>query len=162
MRNLLILLCLISSISLSCENRKSDITEPLELKCEYSDFPQGIGNINPRLSWILSSDKRNQKQNAYRILVASSKEILDKNIGDLWDSGKVISDESVHILYKGRELHSGMRCWWKVCVWDQKNRKSDWSKTAAWEMGLLKPEDWKAEWITCESSSGPLDRKSVV
>lgn len=92
MRNLLILICFISSISLSCETRKSDITEPLELKCEYSDFPPGIGNINPRLSWILSSDKRNQKQSAYRILVASSKEILDKNIGDLLDSRKVISD----------------------------------------------------------------------
>lgn len=154
----MIFICFVFSISLSCETRKSDI-EPLELKCEYSDFPVGIGNISPRLSWILNSDKRNQKQSAYRILVASGKEILDKDIGDLWDSRKVISDESVHIVYKGRELHSGMRCWWKVCAWDQDNKKSGWSKTAAWEMGLLSPEDWKAEWITFQGSSGPLFRK---
>ncbi|HAM10098.1 MAG: hypothetical protein A2X05_04880 [Bacteroidetes bacterium GWE2_41_25] len=83
-------------MSLSCETRKGDMTEPLELKCEYSAFPLAVETINPRLSWILVSDRHNQKQSAYRIIVAASKEILDKNIGDLWDSQKVLSDESVH------------------------------------------------------------------
>ena len=142
---------------------RSGRIEPFELKCEYINNPLGIENINPKLSWILRSDIRNQKQSAYRILVASSEENLKRNIGDLWDSHKVISDESIYIVYKGKTLSSGMRCWWKVRVWDKDKKKSGWSESASWEMGLLKPEDWKAKWITYDTvkaTAQPLFRKS--
>jgi alpha-L-rhamnosidase len=156
---LLICAALVSFIGLSCGHTKIEGIHPLELKCEYSDYPLGIENKNPKLSWILNSDIRNQKQSAYRILVAGSLENLKRNFGDLWDSHKVISDESVHILYNGKPLGSGMHCWWKVQVWDKDNKKSDWSEPASWEMGLLKPQDWKAEWIGYECQSAPLFRK---
>jgi len=133
--------------------------KPSELKCEFRDNPLGIENANPELSWILYSEKRGQMQNAYRILVASSEENLKRNIGDLWDSHKVISGQSVHILYKGRKLSSGLHCFWKVRVWDKEDKKSDWSEQASWEMGLLNPEDWKAKWITYKCRSAPLFRK---
>jgi len=55
------------------------------LRCEYMTNPQGIDQMNPRLSWMLESDQRGQKQDAYRILVAGSAENLAKDIGDLWE-----------------------------------------------------------------------------
>jgi alpha-L-rhamnosidase len=157
--NLLICITIVSLSGISCGHRQGEGIELMELKCEYSNNPLGIENNNPKLSWILHSDIRNQKQSAYRIMVASSEENLQRNIGDLWDSHRVFSDESVHIVYKGKALISGLHCWWKVRVWDKDKKKSDWSESSSWEMGLLKPEDWKAKWISYECQSAPLFRK---
>jgi len=58
----------------------------------------------PRLSWVgeaTDPDDRGQRQTVYRILVASSRENLDKDIGDLWDTGEVGSGETIHIPYGG-------------------------------------------------------------
>ena len=120
------------------------------LRCEYAENPLGIGVATPRLSWVLESRQRDQRQTAYRILVASSEARLDAEEGDLWDSDKVISDRSTQIAYIGKPLASRQRCWWKVCAWDQEGRPSAWSAPALWEMGLLKPEDWQATWIGLE------------
>ena len=64
------------------------------LHCEAMNDPLGIDVVRPRLSWALESNQRGQKQTAYHLLVASSLEKLDKNIGDLWDSGKITSEQS--------------------------------------------------------------------
>ncbi len=72
-----------------------------DLRCEYCINPLGLDTPKPRLSWILSSSRRAQRQTAYRILVASSFEAVAANRGDLWDSGKVASDQSVQIDYEG-------------------------------------------------------------
>ena len=150
---------IIAFFALSCIQRQISDIEPSDLKCDYSVHPLAVENHNPGLSWILNSDKRNQKQTAYQILVASSEEILSRNIGDLWDSEKVESDESIHIMYNGKPLSSGLRCWWKVRVWDKGNKKSEWSKPGYWEMGLIDPDDWKAHWISYDCRTAPLFRK---
>jgi len=67
--------------------------------------------------------------------------------GDLWDSGKVGSDDSVLVPYKGQPLESGMSAFWRVQVWDQAGAASPWSETAHWSMGLLHADDWKGKWI---------------
>ncbi len=132
-----------------------------QLTCEYLTDPLGIDETKPRLSWQLESGQRGQKQTAYRLLVASSPERLDKNTGDLWDSEKVKTDQSVHIEYNGRPLESGMACYWKVRAWDKDGKASAWSEPASWSMGLLKPEDWKARWIgTPEPATAPYFRRS--
>jgi len=118
------------------------------LSCEYLKDPLGIDMVNPRLSWQLNSDERGQKQTAFHLIVASSEELLKKNQGDLWNTGKVESDQSVHVEYNGKPLESGMTCYWKVRVWDIKDKASNWSEPAEWSMGLLKSEDWNAKWIT--------------
>jgi alpha-L-rhamnosidase len=125
----------------------------VSLHCEYLENPSGIDVPKPRLSWIIETgnmDKqlRGIKQHAYQVVVASSDELLKKGKGDLWDSGKVKSDQSIHVEYEGKPLESGLRCYWKVRIWDQDSKASDWSKPALWTMGLLKPEDWSAKWIT--------------
>lgn len=128
--------------------------EPAGLRCEFRVNPLGVDAPRPRLSWRLVSSERDQRQMAYRTLVASSLEALTSNQGDLWDSGIVRSGESLHIPYGGRPLRSGQRVWWKVRVWDAQNRPSAWSTPAFWEMGLLKPEDWQARWI-CHPAALP-------
>lgn len=123
---------------------------PESLRTEYLVDPLGIDAPKPRMSWVLTAaddQDRSLRQTAYRVLVASSPEFLAQDQGDLWDSGKVVSDETVGIEYAGKNLNSWDRCYWKVKVWDGDAMPSDWSKTALWTMGLLKPEDWKAKWI---------------
>ena len=36
---------------------------------------------------------------------------------------------------------------WQVRVWDNNGKTSRWSTPATFQMGLLSPADWKAEWI---------------
>jgi alpha-L-rhamnosidase len=123
---------------------------PMDLRCEYLKRPLGIDVSQPELSWRLesaTSSSRGQSQTAYQVLIATSETALRHDQGDLWDSGKVLSDQSLHIAYAGRPLVSQQVCWWKVRVWDQAGQPSPWSQPARWSMGLLKPEDWKAKWI---------------
>lgn len=118
-----------------------------KLRCEYRVNPLGIDVLKPRLSWIVESSERGQFQSAYQIIVSSTRLHLENDIGDLWDSGRVQSDETIQITYAGRKLSSRMECWWKVRVWDKYGRPSEWSEPAYWTMGLLEPNDWKARWI---------------
>ena len=87
------------------------------------------------------------KQTAYQILVASSAAKLKSDEGDLWDSEKVSSDESVLVSYAGKPLASRAECFWKVRVWDAAGKVSAWSKPASWTMGILNPDEWHAQWI---------------
>ena len=117
------------------------------LRCEYRVNPLGMDVSQPRLSWILESGRRGEKQTAYQVEVADSEAALRADRGDLWDSGKVPGDQSAHVVYGGKGLRSGQRAWWRVRVWDKEGRASAWSAPNWWEMGLLTQSDWKAQWI---------------
>ena len=117
------------------------------LRCEQLVNPQGIDVAQPRLSWTLQSRQRGVKQTAYQILVATSEAGLKSGRPDLWDSGKVSSDESVLIPYGGRSLTTRTPCFWKVRVWDGGGKPGDWSPPAQWTMGLLAASDWQGNWI---------------
>jgi len=136
---------------------------PTNLRCEYMLNPLGIDVFFPRFSWELNHSERGQFQTAYQVLVASSRENLDTNNGDRWDSHKVVSDQSVNVVYKGSSLESGKAYYWKVCFWDKDNKKSSWSDVNTFEMGLLRPEDWKGKWIGSEDGHiSPLLRKKLM
>ena len=135
------------------ENRH-DTLSPKYLRCENLVDPLGIDSINPRLSWYSESVQKAQKQSAYRILVASTLEKLNSNDGDLWDSKKISSDQSINIIYNGEILSSGMQCFWKVKVWDGIGNESEWSKSARWSIGLLNKTDWDAVWIGLDKAVG--------
>lgn len=130
---------------------------PIGLRCEYRLHPLGIDSPNPRLSWVLegSEPNRSRTQSAYRILVASSRAILAKNKGDLWDTGKVHSDEQNQIAYRGIRLRSSQTCHWKVKVWEGAS-ESPWSEPARWEMGLLTPQEWLGQWLN-DGKPMPMD-----
>ncbi len=118
-----------------------------QLRTEYLVNPVGIDETSPRLSWQLSSPLNAEKQTAYRVLVASSLDALRQDRGDLWDSGKILSDQTLHVVYDGQNLTSRMEVWWKVMVWDKEGKPSAWSEPAQWSMGLLQERDWQAQWI---------------
>src|ERR1035437_310177 len=120
---------------------------PDRLRCEYLDNPLGIDTPQPRLSWVLESTQRAEKQTAYQILAASSEALLKSDTGDLWDTGKVASDQTLHIVYASKPLASSQRSYWKVRVWDKDGKASAYSQLASWDMGLLTPEDWQGQWI---------------
>lgn len=116
------------------------------LRCEYLEAPLGIDVRTPRLSWELSADERGIRQDSYRILVASSVDLLNQNRGDVWDSGVVKSDQSSQVEYAGPALRSKTLYFWKVVVATSDGAKAE-SKPASWSMGLLEVADWQADWI---------------
>jgi alpha-L-rhamnosidase len=120
---------------------------PVDLRVEYKVNPLGIDAATPRLTWRLEATANGARQTAYHILVASSAELLAKDQGDLWDSGRVDSSNTALIPYAGKPLTSRMHCHWKVCVWDGNGVDSGWSAPAHWSMGLLSASDWSAQWI---------------
>ncbi|HEX4341768.1 MAG TPA: alpha-L-rhamnosidase N-terminal domain-containing protein, partial [Verrucomicrobiae bacterium] len=129
---------------------------PADLRCEYLTNPLGIDLANPQLYWTLQSDERAQHQSAYQILVASSEKNLAADTGDLWDSGKVSSDETIHVRYAGKELRSSQQIFWKLKVWDKNDVASAWSTPATWTMGVLDATDWKAKWICAPANTEAL------
>lgn len=121
-----------------------------DLRCEYLVNPLGIDARAPRLSWQLQAvdpKTRSLVQSAYQIVVAPSETQLRDGNGATWDSGRVASDQSLHIPYAGKPLASHDVCWWKVRVWDGDGNASGWSKPATWTMGMLDPKDWTGRWI---------------
>lgn len=122
--------------------------EVTNLRTEYKTNPLGLDLKAPRFSWELLAADRNVSQTAYHILVSDNLSLLDKNIGNVWDSKLVQSDASIQVAYKGQPLQSAKTYYWKVKVSDNKKRTSSWSKSGMWQMGLLKAGDWmNAKWI---------------
>ncbi|WP_157493704.1 alpha-L-rhamnosidase [Draconibacterium sediminis] len=142
---LLILALIVFQACEKVNTNSSDIT-PLNLRTEYKVNPV-LDILNPRLSWELESEERGQVQTAYEILVASSPELLSAEKADLWKSGKVESNASNQIEYRGKSLNSKIHCFWKVRSWDKNGNPGVWSETASWEMGLLSKDEWQAKWI---------------
>ena len=150
------------------------------LRCEYRENPLGIDSSVPRLAWVIneanseiSNSKfkiqnpkldipRGQKQTAYQVLVASSEALLKQDQGDLWDSKKVASDQSIQVEYAGKPLASRTYCHWKVRVWLSDRKASAWSTPAFWSMGLLKPGDWQAKWVKAGGDTSPWLRKEFT
>lgn len=121
------------------------MTEPVrvyDLQCEYLVDPLGIDVRQPRLNWKLAAARRAVNQSAYQVQAAAELD-WDK---PLWDTSKVAS-ASMQVVYAGPALAARRRYDWRVRVWDETGAASAWSPTAWWEMGLLTPEDWHAQWI---------------
>ncbi len=140
----ILVLCLTFTPSIIAQ---SGVITTGNLRCEYQVYPLGIDVEKPRLSWVLESDLRDQNQTAYRIQVSGIDENIQQNQVVFWDSGKIKSSRSVHIVYQGKPLRSGRRYYWKVQVWDKDDKPSNWSESAWWEMALLRESDWVGKWI---------------
>jgi alpha-L-rhamnosidase len=154
--NLILILTIVAPVT-SAATGQGEL-RPVDLRCEYRTNPLGIDVPSPRLSWKLeaiSPAARGLSQSAYRLLAASSQTLLERNTGDLWDSGKVTGDTSIQIAYQGKKLASGQMVWWKVQIWDNGLKASKWSETAYWSMGLLTASDWKGKWIGFDGGEAP-------
>ncbi|MEZ4773435.1 MAG: family 78 glycoside hydrolase catalytic domain [Bacteroidia bacterium] len=117
------------------------------LKCEYQENPLCIGAENPRFSWMLPALGQNIVQSSFQIRISTSESDLKKGRNLIWDSGKILSDQSVNVAYAGQTpLNSATRYFWQVRVWINEGKPIPWSETAWFETGL-KPSDWTAMWI---------------
>lgn len=104
-----------------------------------------ITKNTPRFSWQIPPAANYQFQKAFQIQVASSAtKITD---ADLWDSLKQLSSTNAWVKYQGTPLSSRQKVHWRVRIWNEDNRVSDWSEPATIELGLLSNQDWQSQWI---------------
>lgn len=158
----IILISLLSGKMFSCYGSPRLMVS--NLRCEYLDNPLGMDKPQPRFTWYISGSQRGITQSAYRILVSENPEDLSKGTGKIWDTGKIISDQSNNIEYKGEMLQSDKTYYWNVIIWDQKGEQSIESKPAMFHTGLFKSSDWEAKWIAAGDTnlSAPLIRKEFA
>ena len=116
------------------------------LKADYETNPLGIDRI-PQLSWEISGNYDGVRQSAYRILIATSPELLAEGDADVFDSGKVASSASTAVKFSEIPFQSRTRYYWKVKIWDGDGVESPWSETAYYETALLDSSDWLSGWI---------------
>ena len=141
-----LLLASLANLFWGCQTRPNQqAAEVTTLRCEYLTNPIGIDVARPRLSWVIESDRRGERQTAFQVLVASSEELLKSDKGDLWDSRKVATDQSIQLEYAGKPLESRStptgRCGFGISPRPPRRGAS----RRAGSMGLLKPEDWNAK-----------------
>lgn len=130
------------------------MTQITRLTTEYRSKPFGIDVLSPRLAWQMDTDRLGARQTAYRVTAASQPDQLAAGAPDLWDSGKIDSDQSVQVPYAGQPLRSRQRVYWQVMVWDETGNAMT-SEVAWFEMALLDKGDWQAQWIGTAFAGGP-------
>lgn len=151
-KSFLYIFILIASFCFSLAKAQTKISVT-NLQCEMLNNPEGIDVLKPRLSWQIKADVNDVKQTAYQIMVASTLENLNVNKADLWDSGKVTSNESVNIIYNGKKLGDRQNAFWKVTVFSNKGEIKS-TENAHFSIGILTYADWKStRWIGYEKLS---------
>ena len=132
----------------------SAITGPVELRVDDLKTPLGIDDPSPRFSWQLKDSQRDARQTAYQIQIASRPELLTNGVGkgDLWDSGRIQSDQSLNVPYAGPALQPSTRYFWRVKVWDASGKLYPPSEPSWWETGLLHQDNWRSAWIGYETA----------
>ena len=146
-----ITVCLGVGIALYAPVATAQASSPAVLRVDDMTTPLGIDDAQPRFSWQLRDSRQDARQSAYRLLVASKPELLAVGKADVWDSGRVASEQSVGIQYAGPVIAPSTRYYWKVLVWDQAGEPAPESPVSWWESGLLKQE-WRAKWIGYETA----------
>jgi alpha-L-rhamnosidase len=125
-------------------------TSPTGLQCNSLTEPLGIDTTNPTLSWRLQDKAWGAKQTAYEIMVYSKPDPTGTQKADVWDSGRIASEQSVDVAYAGPSLAAEKRYYWRVRVWDKNGKAYPVSSTSWWETGLPAQAAWRGQWITYE------------
>jgi alpha-L-rhamnosidase len=133
---------------------------PVHLRTNALANPLGIDTPQPTFSWQSDAKMPNWMQSAYEVLVATDSSNLLPSKADAWDSGRVKSSESLDIAYAGAQIKSQQRYFWRVVVWDDNGNQTE-SAPAWFETGLMRPSDWKAEWITRKDPAAEQEFKAI-
>lgn len=120
--------------------------ELYDLRVDHLRSPLGLGSKRPRFSWKIKSNEKNVYQISYHITVTCGKQIL-------WDSGIIKSRDTQNIFYNGEALKSRQILEWTVEVITTSGNVY---AGAAFEMGLLEPEDWKGRFIEPEDQDAHI------
>jgi hypothetical protein len=144
---------MIAVMLFSCQKKDAD-NAPEGLMADLLSNPESAVITNPRpcFSWIVAGPE--SMQTAYQIIVASDEKMLEQNRGDIWDSGKVESGQSVSIPYAGIPLKENTAWWWKVRTWDQNSMASDYSDPQKFNTGIFSDSQRKwpgeSQWVELE------------
>ncbi len=132
-------------------SKSKDAIYPHGLSVEYIRKPDGVLIIDdhPEFAWEVPGSA--SAQTAYRLLVASSKDLIDNKVGDIWDSGKVMGNQSINVEFQGKKLEPGSTYFWKVKIWDANNKETPFSRSQRFTIGA------KKDFIT-SSNSFQVDR----
>lgn len=136
-----------------CGNTGSN-PAPSGLMTDLLSYPESavITDPQPHFSWIVAGGE--SMQTNYQILVASDEEMLEQSRGDIWDSRKVESGQSVSVPYSGSQLKENSAYWWKVRTWDQNATESDYSLPQKFNTGIFSGAErkWPGEshWVELE------------
>lgn len=145
-----------------------------QLKTDYRTAPLGFDNPVPEFSWKVQSTERGAAQTAYEIVVSDSQSKLEKGQGNVWETGKIMSNATFGITYAGKPLQSFTRFFWKVRITDQNGKNSAWSQPAWFETSMMRSTDWTAKWISVQrtlptkdedfykETPNPLLRKNLI
>jgi len=140
--------CWSLAITIAFAPLASQAMDATNLRSEYLIDPLGLDTPRPRLSWVVESATRGDRQTSWQILVASTAEGLAADKGDLWDSGEIKGDETNEIAYDGQRLESRSACFWKVRTWDKDAKVSAWSVPAKWTVGFSKRQTGRRNGLT--------------
>ena len=147
MRRFALLLFALITLASCSDKLNVSITNP---NVEQQFHPQALATAQPRFSWNYETTENEVVQQNYRIIVATTAENAQNEIGDLWDSGVVPSNQMLYIPYAGKELHSRNKAYWKVITTVSakggKKTKVE-SKVNSFEISLLNQDVWQAKWI---------------
>lgn len=125
-------------VNLAGDTAYCEILQELQNSCDrliqrYADPFSGTPTemsvepgLLPEYRWILPEAAG--KQQAYQILVASERSLVESNRGDVWNSGQVRSDQTRRVVHGGDPLELNRTYYWKVRIWDQDNRHSEYSQ----------------------------------
>ena len=133
--------------------------KPINLKCDSLTTPIGLDTPQPQLSWQLQDDRSGAKQTAYQLQVATQSALLAAGKSDIWDSGRIASDQSVGVVYRGPALKPEQRYYWRVKVWDKDGEPYPASDVTWWETGLMGGQ-WRGKWIGFEEPEEKAIRES--
>ena len=146
MKHITVFLLAIIAFASCTNNLTISITNP---NVEQQFHEQALATNQPRFSWNYETTENEVVQQNYRIIVASTAENVQKDLGDLWDSGVVPSNQMLYIPYAGKPLQSRDKAYWKVVttVSNGKGKATVESEVQSFEISLLNQDDWQAKWI---------------
>jgi alpha-L-rhamnosidase len=131
---------------------------PDGLLCELLRHPETaiITNPRPHFGWIVNDPARGAVQSAYQIMVWAEPRKQDF-AATLWDSGKVMSANSVDVVYDGKPLAAGRSYTWAARAWNAAGEPSQYSKPQRINIGDAGgPRAWPGEshWVQFTDPTG--------
>lgn len=121
-------------------------TQIVDLRTDHLENPIGVDNPAPRLSWVIDSDRKGFKQDAYQIIVDTDSGNVANSRDGIWDSGMTQSDAQL-IVYNGADLTPHTRYYWKVIIYDNEGNDIP-SPVHSFETGLMGEHNWQGNWIS--------------
>ena len=159
---------IVTTFCFGCATTNEPQIEFERLLCEYAENPISIHTYHPRFSWVVKTLAHAKNQSAYQIILSDNKNSVAHATNTLWNTGKIISNETMHLQYNGQTLKSDQNYYWKVKIWDEKGLEYT-SEIQEFSTSLLRQDDWKAKWIGANSSFEPepakgffMDRKEEL